>query len=472
MKKSILLLSVLFLLGTGATKAQFTDLHNFNKTNGANPNGILMLSGGVLFGSAGGGGAHNDGDIFKIDTGGSGYKDLFDFNGTNGMYPWSLVLSRSQLFGMTYFGGAHGDGLIFSIDTNGNMYKDLFDFNGANGANPTGSLMLSGNILYGMTSNGGIHDSGCIFKMDTNGSGYKDIYDFKGAPDGNHPYGALTLSASGKVLYGMTDWGGVHDSGCIFSIDTNGNGFKLLFSFTKAQGDYPPGSLTLVGNKLNGMAEGGGANGAGCIFSIDTNGSGFKDMLDFNGTNGFSPLGDLTLYGNRFYGTTSNCFFADSGGTIFSIDTNGSGFKTLYYFIANNGYGPTPSGDVILAGKALYGDTYFGGPDSVGYVFKLDTNTTTSINKLTATSGRISLYPNPSNGIFNITLSHAELVAASQTTVEIYNVMGQKVNVGKLKQVEGDNLINISNQPNGVYLYRLITQTGNLIGEGKLIIQK
>ena len=32
--------------------------------------------------------------------------------------------------------------------------------------------------------------------------------------------------------------------------------------------------------------------------------------------------------------------------------------------------------------------------------------------------------------------------------------------------------LNLSNQPNGVYLYRVIANSGKLIDEGKLIIQK
>ncbi len=87
-------------------------------------------------------------------------------------------------------------------------------------------------------------------------------------------------------------------------------------------------------------------------------------------------------------------------------------------------------------------------------------------------NGGINIYPNPSAGIFTVTFSHPELASASQTIIEIYNVLGQSVFSETIGSVHGDNLINISKQPNGVYFYRVITEDENLLGQGKLIIQK
>jgi hypothetical protein len=93
----------------------------------------------------------------------------------------------------------------------------------------------------------------------------------------------------------------------------------------------------------------------------------------------------------------------------------------------------------------------------------------------------IVVYPNPNNGIFTVAFGHPELVSGSQTIIEIYNVLGQKVTIETLKpvrtvqpggQVLGDNLINLSNQPSGIYLYRVIEENGNLLGEGKIVVQK
>lgn len=173
------------------------------------------------------------------------------------------------------------------------------------------------------------------------------------------------------------------------------------------------------------MTELGGANfslNAGCIFSIDTNGTEFKKMLDFNVTNGENPFGNLTVFGNMLYG--------------------------------------------MAAGGGINGN---------GIVFKIDTSTVASINSLSQTTNAITLFPNPNNGIFTIQSS----VVSGQSSVEIYNVMGQKVNVATLKpvrtiypggQVQCDYKLDISSQPSGVYFYRVLNNVGGVVGEGKFVV--
>jgi hypothetical protein len=82
----------------------------------------------------------------------------------------------------------------------------------------------------------------------------------------------------------------------------------------------------------------------------------------------------------------------------------------------------------------------------------------------------VSVYPNPSNGIITLQAQGEELVDKSE--VSVYNVLGEQVFTETLRSTQGGNTINLSNQPNGIYLYRVITETGALLGEGKLIIQK
>jgi uncharacterized repeat protein (TIGR03803 family) len=302
---------------------------------------------------------------------------------------------------MTYFGGANNLGCIFSIDTNGSRYKDLLDFDVTNGATPTGDLTLLGNKLYGMTLNGDEN----LFSIDTNGTGYKALHGPGGA------LGSLVL-ASGK-LYGMTYGGGGDSDGVVFSIDTNGSGYKQLLSFNGSNGASPKGSLILSSGTLYGMTETGGTVGYGIIFSIDTNGNAYKDLFDFNGTNGGYPSGSLTLLGNVLYG------MAAEGGT--------------------------------------YND---------GVVFKIDTNSTASINEITLDNGAVNVYPNPSNGSFNIKLTNF----SDQMVLKVYNVLGQNIYETKLNSSSTE--INLQNQPDGVYFYRLLSENSVLIGDGKLIIQK
>ncbi len=79
----------------------------------------------------------------------------------------------------------------------------------------------------------------------------------------------------------------------------------------------------------------------------------------------------------------------------------------------------------------------------------------------------IKVFPNPSNGQFTLSLSNF----SEKFNVEIYNIMGQKV-YSQLSTFNSQVSINLSSQPNGVYLYRVITENGGLVGEGKTVIEK
>jgi len=91
--------------------------------------------------------------------------------------------------------------------------------------------------------------------------------------------------------------------------------------------------------------------------------------------------------------------------------------------------------------------------------------------KIRAQNGSVLLYPNPSNGVFQLEIKNYEL--RINNTLEVYNMLGEKVFTSALPPTTKGALrqINLTNQPNGIYLYRVITQTGNLVGEGKMIVQ-
>src|SRR6185312_16423981 len=164
------------------------------------------------------------------------------------------------------------------------------------------------------------------------------------------------------------------------------------------------------------------------------------------------PFLNLKTYSSaklRFYYIATHYFspFDDSLGVFYYIGKHGAlhalpivGYKTV-----NSNTNPQWDSTTL---------TIPGGLDSVFIDFRgyynqdngifIDNVTVTGIStavidNIETSATTISVYPNPSNGVFTLALSHAELVSASQPIIEVYNSLGQKVFIETMKQVQGDN---------------------------------
>ncbi len=451
MKKICFLILVSIFLGTGISKAQYKDLYDFDGINGAYPNGGLVLSGNALYGMASQGGINSKGAIFSINTDGTGYKDLLDFNGTNGASPYgSLALSQGVLYGMTFAGGPADGGLIFSINTDGSGYKNLMEFNGTNGYAPYGSLLVYGNVLYGMTSGYNVNQkvsNGNIFSINTDGSGFTNLHNFDGS-DGQNPHGDLSIS--GNVLYGMTRGAN------IFSINIDGTKFNNLYVFNSSLITDLSGSLMISGNVLFGSSFTGGPlandNGNdGFIFSINTDGTGYKDLYDFNVVDGKKPIGRLTLLGNILYGTT---YYggANSGGVLFSINTDGSGYKNMFSFNSSKGY--YPCGYLTLVNDFLFGMTSSGGGNGSGVAFSYNTSLTTGSIEINSSNVDMAIFPNPANTFFTISYQENYL---SNIVFNTTDVNGRLIYTDKQYKFSGqyNKTIDLSDEPKGMYFVEM-----------------
>jgi uncharacterized repeat protein (TIGR03803 family) len=227
------------------------------------------------------------------------------------------------LYGTTSAGGDYGNGTVFAIDTDGTDFGDLYSFNSSDGINPYGGLALSNDILYGTTLQGGDDGDGAIFSITTDGLIFTRLHSFD-YDDGDYPYGSLIVS--GDTLYGTANLGGESGFGTIFALGTDGYNFTNFYSFTaldldtvtNSDGAFPYCRLELSGNTLYGAAYQGGDSDNGTIFSVNTDGSGFKTLYSLTTTDGTEPYAGLVLSGNVLYGTTSAGGDA-ANGTIFSL---------------------------------------------------------------------------------------------------------------------------------------------------------
>jgi uncharacterized repeat protein (TIGR03803 family) len=165
-------------------------LHNFNTNDGAMPEGDLALDGETLYGTTYSGGAGSNGTIFRVNLDGTGFATLYAFSPTtydpsqgadtnaDGANPsGGLLLAAGTLYGATQNGGAGGAGTVFAINTGGTGFANLYSFSalcynsdaGANtnldGANPYGGLALADGYLYGTACNGGSAGEGTLFAV-------------------------------------------------------------------------------------------------------------------------------------------------------------------------------------------------------------------------------------------------------------------------------------------------------------------
>jgi uncharacterized repeat protein (TIGR03803 family) len=453
LKQMMPALAALLLAAASGSAQVLTSIYSFANTNGIPPNPLagLLLSGSTLYGttsassgSAKTGGASASGIVFKVNTDGTGYTNLHVFsavysgpysitNTDGGDSQAQLVLSGNRLYGTTVKGGFNASGIVFAINSDGTGFTNLYNF-GANGSDvvetnsdgtdPWAGLVLSGNTLYGATGDGGSFGGGTVFAIHTDGTGFTNLYNFSFNnsnvinSDGLGAKSSLVLSNG--ILYGTAKSGGSAANGTVFAIHTDGTGVTNLHSFsslvhetnspyanTNSDGAIPS-DLVLSGNVLYGTAKNGGSFAYGTVFAVTTDGTGFTNLHSFNSGEGLHPVTGLVLSGNTLYGTTymGGSLTAQQSGTVFAVNTDGTGFATIHTFtpttddnpltsVYTNADGSTPESSMILSGNTLYGTTLSGGTNGLGTVFALN---------LAAAPPSIQFTASPTNGVPPLTV--------------------------------------------------------------------
>jgi uncharacterized repeat protein (TIGR03803 family) len=400
----------LFLGASGRAAATEEVLHNFNYSDGTNPEGALILDTlGNLYGTTSQNGATGAGTVYELLPNGSGqwgYQVLYEFCSLpgcpDGAIPQSGLLldAAGNLYGTTSQGGnfgcGHGCGTVFELSpTSGGGWIEnvLYTFSGgSDGATPLAGLVMdaAGN-LYGTTSSGGSNSiycsQGCgvIFRLQQGTSGewtQSVLHSFcavNGCLDGAVPNG-LAFDDAGN-LYGTTSQLGRYDGGTLFQLTPTRGGWtgKLLHSFGKhPDGVSPnPGLVFDRAGNLFGTTNKGGANNSGTVFQLKpgTNDQWTEKILHSfctatNCLDGAFPAAGLTvgpadhLYGTSFTGGAGQL------GTVYVLlpDANGRwNFAVLYDSLSGN------LDELVTLGTTenLFSTTTSGGESYLGSVFEL-----------------------------------------------------------------------------------------------------
>ncbi len=389
------------VITTPAAQAQtFTVLDDFNGANGGDAGATLVqATNGNLYGTSTQGGSVGAGNVYEITPNGT-LTSIYSFcaQGTppsdcpDGYQPLASLIqaSNGDFYGTTRGGGANNEGSVFKITTGGTL-TTIYSFCSVagcpDGEQPWGPLFQASNgDLYGMTNFDGPNSGwGTIFKLTLTGK-LTTIAGLSYTPGGNMPVSGLIQDGTGD-LYGTTPTGGgnggcTYDCGTVFKITAAGK-ITYLHNFCAlsgcADGGNPEAALVQASNgNFYGTTSVGGANGQGTVFEITPAGK-LTTIYNFCSesgcTEGAAPRSTLVqATDGNLYGTTENggdyyagqagfCPASYGCGTIFEITTAGK-LTTLYSFCqisgCLDGFFPT-SGLTLDTNGTFYGATPAGG---------------------------------------------------------------------------------------------------------------
>jgi uncharacterized repeat protein (TIGR03803 family) len=370
------------IFGYRASTSTFTKHYDFTPASGNNPQAGLLYNQanapGVCFGFTRNGGVSNQGSAFKIDTSGTNFTKIYDFNFATGGHPEGTpaFYNGSTLIGTSFDGGPSNYGVIFSMDFNGAGYSVLsvLDFFTIGANSRSGFVYDGGNSYYTLTSAGGSVNSGTMIKIDASGQNTTTEFSFN-APDvsGGLPFSSLIKSQNGKV-YGATTKGGVNASGVVYELDAQGGNFQKVADFNNASGNDCRGSLLEVGSDLFiGLSYGGGSFNFGSLFEVDASGAlpvVPTQKIAFSSALGTYPSGGLIKANNgRIYGLTTSGGDSNQG-VLFEYVYNTNSYLKRKDFVALAD-GSSPMGDLVQAANgAIYGVANSGGVNGGGTIFR------------------------------------------------------------------------------------------------------
>jgi uncharacterized repeat protein (TIGR03803 family) len=224
------------------------------------------------------------------------------------------------------------------------------------------------------------------------------LYSFcaqSGCPDGDQPYGGVTLLAPGRMI-GTTGFGGEYNGGTVFALDDK-HGTAKLRTLANICAGTPPScapdegpSSTLVedtSGNIYGTVYFGGSSGDGAVFELEAKGKQkykLHYLYNFNGTDGAGPQ-NLTYAGQgsgtRYDGTSPLYGAAVAGGTegsgtVFALTPKKGNWTlaTLYNFCSANNCsdgGLPEAAPIVDPSGNLYGTTEYDGADNAGTLYEL-----------------------------------------------------------------------------------------------------
>jgi hypothetical protein len=381
--------------------------------------------------------------IRKINT--SGIISTLAGNGTPGFSGDGGAATAAELYGPSGV----------ATDRAGNIYIDDYSNNCIRKINTSGIIStFAGNGTPGFSGDGGSATAAELsypIGVATDGAGNVYIADYNNQRIRKVNTSGIISTFAGNGTGGFSGNGGSATAAELngpsgIAIDRAGNVYIADYYNYRIRNVNTSGIIsTFAGDSLHGFSGDGGAattaelnapsgiatDSAGNIYINDNhnnrirkvNTSGIISTLAGNGTSGFSGDGGTATAAELNYpsGVVTN-----AAGNVYIADWNNNRIR-----------------EVTVAALAI---------DEIADIKEA------------------KLYPNPNSGVFTLQVKSEEL--RTKSVVEVYNMLGEKVFSQSFITHNSSFIIDLGTQSTGVYLYRILSETGYLISSGKFIIQK
>lgn len=195
-------------------------------------------------------------------------------------------------------------------------------------------------------------------------------------------------------------------------------------------------------------------------------------IAGFSGDGGAATSAELNKPAAIAFDASGNAFITDSyNERIRKVNTSG-----IISTLAGNGtVGYSGDGGPAISAELNNPENIVCDASSNIYFSDVINNVVRVINTLTAVTetrhyNETTVYPNPSNGVFQLRIRNEELGIKGQ--IEVYNMLGEQIYIssfrGGVRRTEED--IDLSSQPAGIYMYCITDAQGKLIKQDKITL--
>jgi uncharacterized delta-60 repeat protein len=355
---------------------------------------------------------------------------------------------------------------VARLNSDGTIDTSFNPGNGANGLirsvniQPDGKIIIGGNFTsYNGTA---IYR---IARLNTNGT--LDTSFSSGVSGPNTDVLSTLIQSDGKIIISgfFTSYNGIQRNG-IARLNVNGSidgtfavvqGANNSVLTTSLQSD---GKIIIGGNftSYNGTLR-------NKIARLNTDGTIDNSFNPGNGVQGSvsSYVNTISLQNNGkiIIGGNFSSFNGNARNNLVQLNTNGTIDNT--FNIGNGPNGEVRTTSIQSDGKIIIGGD-FTAYNGIGRNRIARINGDNSLSTNLFNKSAIVIYPNPSCGVFMIQSNEIN----DAKSISIYTILGQKIYDAVISSNE--TAIDISNQPKGVYIYKVFGENGET-KSGKLVIE-